>query len=310
METYSSQLSAEERNCYRQIVNNIESFKSEWIFQNVSFNTIGKIYQAVLNDHPEYFWLSGKCSGTTRILGTQSTLTFKPGIDEHIGQISGMRRVFDSTVDSLIKNAKRHSHYLHEQILYIHDYLVEHTDYKLNAPHCYDAYGCLILHKSVCAGYSAAFQVLMKKLGVECGRTSGWSSSKMTGNASHEWNYVKLDGTYYYNDVTWDDPIINGGCDNDNLSHDFFCVDYSEILLTHRFEQNQFIPKTNGRKLDYYTYQGWCLDRYSFEMVKTIAAKQLVRENKFFVKFSTKLELDRAKRDLLDMQRVFTIPGI
>lgn len=90
----------------------------------------------------------------------------------------------------------------------------------------------------------------------------------------------------------------------------FFCVDYSEILLTHRFEQNQFIPKTNGRKLDYYTYQGWCLDRYSFEMVKTIAAKQLVRANKFFVKFSTKLEPDRAKRDLLDMQRVFTIPGI
>ena len=43
METYSSQLSAEERNCYRQIVNNIESFKSEWIFQNVSFILLANI---------------------------------------------------------------------------------------------------------------------------------------------------------------------------------------------------------------------------------------------------------------------------
>ena len=47
METYSSQLSAEERNCYRQIVNNIESFKSEWIFQNVSFKYKGKEFTEI-----------------------------------------------------------------------------------------------------------------------------------------------------------------------------------------------------------------------------------------------------------------------
>lgn len=222
MATNYSHLSAEERNFYQIIINNIESFKSEWIFQNGSFDTISKVYRSVLNEHPEYFWLFGKCSGTTRTNGTRSTLSFKPGIEEYSGQISGMRRVFDSTVDSLIKKAKRHSCHLYEQILYLHDYLVRNTDYKLNAPHCYDAYGCLILHKAVCAGYAAAFQVLIQKLGVECGRTSGWSSSEITGKASHEWNYVKLDGAYYYIDVTWDAPIVNGGCINDNLSHDFF----------------------------------------------------------------------------------------
>lgn len=89
----------------------------------------------------------------------------------------------------------------------------------------------------------------------------------------------------------------------------FFCVDYNEMLLTHKFETNQFVPKTNAKKL-YYTYQGWYLDRYSFEAVKAIATKQLEQTNKFLIKFGARHELDRAIMDLLEMQRVFSIPGI
>ena len=303
-------LSFNEQNIYREILGLIESYQSEWSFSQVSFDCITKVYRAVLEDHPEYFWLSSGCSGTTKTYGSQITVFFRPEMNAEIRQVPNMRRRFNDYVEDLIRKAKYQTSQLYEQILFLHDYLVTNTDYVLNSSHCYDSYGCLILHKAVCAGYAAAFQVLMQKLGVECGRVTGWSSSERSGDVSHVWNYIKLSDGYYYIDVTWDDPIVNNGAASDNLSHDFFCVDLNEMRLTHRFASDQFIPQNYGVKYNYYRFRSWYMDTYSFSALQTLAVRQLQCSNRFFVKFGSKNEAERAKRDLLDMQKVFSIPSI
>lgn len=303
-------LTETEKRYYRSIVDLIDSHNTQWTFSDVSFDTIFKVYRAVRRDHPEFFWFSHQCNGTRSVRGTQVTLTFKPRLEDTLAQIPGMRRRLDTTAEGLIRSARRASSDLYGQVLYLHDYLVEHTDYLLNAPHCYDAYGCLVLHRAVCDGYASAFQLLMQKLGVECGRVVGRSTSRATGEGSHAWNYIRLSDGYYFVDVTWDDPVINGGTVRDNLSHDFFCLDLSEIRLTHSFEPDQFIPGTCGTKYDYYRYRGWYLDRYSYPAVRAIAANQLRHSGAFFIKFRSRSDVTEAKRDLLEGQKVFSIPGI
>ena len=307
---YYELLTRVEQKCYNEILTKIESYKAEWSFSQTSFDFIVKVYRSVLKDHPEYFWLSPDCEGTTITSGSELTVLFRPKIEVEINQIMTMRQKVDNCVKDLISKAKRRSLHLYEQVLFIHDYLVMNTDYVLNTSHCYDAYGCLILHRAVCSGYAAAFQMLMKKLGVECGRISGWSSSKICEDTSHVWNYVKLSDGYYYIDVTWDDPIINNGVAADNLSHDFFCVNLNEMRLTHRFAMDQFIPQNYGAKYDYYRYKSWYMDTYSFSALRMLAMRQLQCSDRFFVKFGSKTETERAMRDLLDMQKVFSIPGI
>jgi len=56
--------------------------------------------------------------------------------------------------------------------------------------------------QAVCQGYALAFKLCMDILGIESKVILG-----MTPEGKHAWNAVKLDGEWYYIDVTWDDPV-------------------------------------------------------------------------------------------------------
>lgn len=157
MPTAYSTLQFSRQNIYRELQSKLDMFQPSCEFQGVSFETISEIYKAVLEDHPEYFWLSGASSGTTKSSGAFSS---------------------------------------------------------------------------------------------------------------------------------------------------------NEIRLSHRFSQNQFIPSPAGTRYDYYRYHGLYAERYSYDVVKAIAQKQLTRGNKFSVKFGSQTQLNTALHDLMDNQRIFSIPGV
>ena len=46
----------------------------------------------------------------------------------------------------------------------------------------------------------------MDMLGIE-----NYTISGKAGNDQHIWNVVKINGDWYQVDVTWDDPLIEGG---------------------------------------------------------------------------------------------------
>lgn len=77
---------------------------------------------------------------------------------------------------------------------YDHDNL-EDTEYKLK----YTAYAALIDGKAVCQGYALLFYRLALELDVDSRLIAG----KGNGEA-HGWNIVRLDGSYYNADTTWD----------------------------------------------------------------------------------------------------------
>lgn len=69
-------LSLPQRRLYRELQRNVESFQTEYVFQNTTFEEIGKVFQAVLADHPGYFWLSGSSAGTVRKMGSSTTVYY------------------------------------------------------------------------------------------------------------------------------------------------------------------------------------------------------------------------------------------
>jgi hypothetical protein len=137
-----------------------------------------------------------------------------------------MKQSFDTavnqavaTIDMSLDNANK--------ALQVHDYLVTHVDYDeqrlLNntlPDISHSAYGALVNKIAVCDGYSLAYNYILSKV-------STIESYVATSNSmNHAWSIIKLDGSYYQVDVTWDDPLIGNNSDYhweyDNVYHDYF----------------------------------------------------------------------------------------
>ena len=86
-----------------------------------------------------------------------------------------------------------------EKVLLAHEYVVTHTQYKNDNTISHKAGGPLGNGYGVCDGYAEALIVLLHEVGIE----TDMVRSHETMN--HAWVYVKLDGSWYHIDPTWDD---------------------------------------------------------------------------------------------------------
>lgn len=92
----------------------------------------------------------------------------------------------------------------------IRNYVIARIEYERIAEEKndddYSAYGALVEGKSVCAGYSRAFCLLMRMSGYKCWIVAGTappdSKGKRTG---HSWNAYRINGKLYFTDCTWAD---------------------------------------------------------------------------------------------------------
>lgn len=92
-----------------------------------------------------------------------------------------------------------------EKAIALHDYLAGHIMYDTENMYAggkhvtHTAYGALVNGLCVCEGYALAYRYLLKQVGID-------GYLVLSNDESHMWNLVKLNGSYYHVDVTWDDP--------------------------------------------------------------------------------------------------------
>lgn len=120
-----------------------------------------------------------------------------------------------------------------DKAIYIHDYLVLNGEYDIELSDIiengsltdellserYDKYALLVNGTGACDTYATAYEYLLDNCGVDCVTISSTAMN-------HAWNMVKLNGSWYHVDCTWDDPVK----DRIGLSrYDFFLVNDSEM---------------------------------------------------------------------------------
>lgn len=140
---------------------------------------------------------------------------------------------FEAATKSIIAEAEQMgSDY--ERLKYIHDWLVNNTDYvKNNSASRNEADGPVVYGQAVCEGYSKAFMYLAQSMGYECVCVAGYA------RGDHMWNMVKVGGEWYHVDVTWDDPVSNAG---PILRHNYFLVSDSTIRNDHSLDNYFAVP--------------------------------------------------------------------
>ena len=94
---------------------------------------------------------------------------------------------------------------LRAQLLYANNRICDMTTYSKNvstdpSDSQFDATGVFFYGDAVCEGYTAAYRLILEMLGVE-------NHVVVNTNGNHIWNRIRVDGTWYHTDVTWNDKF-------------------------------------------------------------------------------------------------------
>lgn len=172
------------------------------------------LYERVINDHPELFYVQGgyrySYSGSIVVAVLPNYETGLPDdAEEQLEQVveQALARIEPGMSQT-------------EQALLLHDFLVEHVAYDWDVATTgtakdqmvYNAYGALVKGDAVCQGYAEAYKLLLNRCGIDSVLVSSEAMN-------HAWNLVKIDGSWYHVDTTWDDPTPNlpGYCGHENF---------------------------------------------------------------------------------------------
>ncbi len=192
------------------------------------------VYFGVFYDHPEIFWAESSYNYSYNNQGVVTSVTHT-----YNDLANNLRQNYEDMQRVALGIAISASQYETEveQVKYVNDYLSALTVYELNCPYNQSLYSLLNTGRTVCAGYSKAFEYCMQLLGIPSAFVFGYASG---GN--HAWNIVELDGEHYNVDVTWNDADFG-------FNYNYFNITDSQISADHqRTEQGLYLPAANGTK--------------------------------------------------------------
>ncbi len=311
-----NQLNNDEKTIYRTVVNTVANGGLKCSFSNVRNLTAFKqdvddAITAVTYEFPELFWISGGWQYTYQKSGSAYNIKLELKCFDYWKYTSDPQKYVTSLRNAVTKIANKARAYEtdFERVLYVHDYIAKTTEYnydalkekdktvrKASTEQSFSAYGCLVDGNAICGGYSKGFQLVLKELGIECIYLTGYAGEY------HAWNCIKLDGQYYYFDLTWDDPTLknkSGKVMTDAVSYDYFGLTSKQMGQDHKILENFKFPTCVATLYNYYDFKGFVLDKYDFNKFDNILnqqSNQLVVK----VKFTSVAELNKAKADLID----------
>ncbi len=146
---------------------------------------------------------------------TNQVLTFKPNL---LSEETYNRALYEQAVAQFLDEYTHEGMTDVQMALALHDGLVESSVYDETLSKN-TGYDLLVNGTTVCAGYAAAYQDLLTRMGIPC--------VIVTSEAmEHAWNLVQLDGQWYHVDVTWDDPAPDA---YGYVQHKYFLLTDQEI---------------------------------------------------------------------------------
>ena len=266
--------------------------------------TLDQTIHQILMDHPELFWIKQwYCTSTP------SWSKLEIDTEASTDELSEMSDQLHAAVQEIVNQVPDADAY--GKALFVHDYIVSHTDYDQKsaddpeAVKSTTAYDCLVGHKAVCSGYSRAYQMVMQQLGYPCGVCSGTSRG-----ISHAWNYIQIEGKYYWADLTFDDPVSSNGGSSDTIEHSFFLINDEMLLRTRTMgTDNLFVPVCDSLEQNYYVRRNSFLESYSPEDVNAILARS-TGEHRAEIMFRTSEALQEAMTDLLDNEKIWELEAV
>lgn len=201
------------------------------------------VITAVKEDNPMLFWLTDKFGFSN----TEGYTAIQLYSYEPPEKIKTMQNKLNKEVNKFINSVEyglddfslellAHN-YINDRCKYDDDVKDSDDDYLAFTP-----YGAIVNGNAVCEGYAKAFGYLLSQLGIESKCIVGKGSQEL-----HMWNAVKINGNWYYTDISWDDS-------KEYSRYDYFNITESQLKKDHTISKvyskcsSDEVNGTNGVK--------------------------------------------------------------
>jgi len=299
-----------EKQLYVEIYTILANRAENIILCSTDIETIDYIFQCVMNDHPEIFYVTGYTYTKYSINDQTKRVAFTGTYTMDRDRIRIMQERIDQYAVQCLKGMPDDADD-YEKVKYVYEYLISHTDYDLQAEENQNICSVCVYGASVCQGYAKTMQYLLNQIGIPTTLVIGTVN---TGEG-HAWNLVHLEDGYYYVDVTWGDAFYQlegnkgrtvGSDEIPKINYDYLCVTTDQLCTTHVIDNIVPMPRCVSMKSNYYVREGAYFRQYDMDGVEQLF-RQAYESGQGFVtlKCSDRNIYRQMENNLIEEQVVF-----
>ena len=219
---YYSQLNKQQQRIYQVIKTGLESLADSMEVARIDGAELSDIFYKLRLDCPEIFYASTfqySYYPDSHLLKMKPTYLFdKNKIKEH-------QRAMKSRVEKLVRPVQDKSDW--DKELYIHDFICENVTYdKLKKQYSHEIIGPLGQGVGVCEGIAKSVKILCDALSIPCIVVISENNPEKKIKYRHAWNVIRIHGTWYHLDATFDNTL-------GQMRYDYFNLDDKSIFKDH-----------------------------------------------------------------------------
>ena len=222
---YYSHMNKQQQAVYHAMKTGIQSLAPSFPCPRMEGKELTDVFLKLRLDCPEIFFVSGF---HFRYYPDSANVELSPEYLFDKNKIKDHQKAMKARVEKLVRPAVTMTELEKEQ--YVHDFICQNVRYdKLKKSYSHEILGPLGQGVGVCEGIAKTVKILCDQLGIWCIVVISEANLEKNIKYRHAWNIVKIGGTYYHLDATFDNTLSHMG----PVRYDYFNLDDGKVFRDH-----------------------------------------------------------------------------